>query len=86
MTKAMRITLRIIGVAAAALGTLALFPVILLLNQRLHLVHLEWGIFDIRVNNVMLSNTIAGAISVLVGITLLGVGVVLFRWPRRTAP
>ena len=75
----MNILIRILGVLVAALGLMVLVPSAILLNQRLRLVRMSWGVFDIQVGAVAMSNTAAGVILGIVGMMLFVSGILLVR-------
>jgi hypothetical protein len=81
----MRLLARIFGVLSIAGGVFALIPAVILLNQRLHLVHVEWGIFDVQAGGVAVSDAVAETVCGSSGIASLVVGVLLVRLPRECA-
>jgi hypothetical protein len=72
-----RIVTRLLGGMGLLAGLMFLIPPAILLNERYQLFRTSWGIFDIQVAGVRVSNSAAGVILASIGIPLLVLGSVL---------
>ena len=77
----MRATVRILGIASTAIGVMFLGQTAILVNQRFQLVRTSWGIFDIQVGSVPVSNTVVEIVFGALGMAFLFLGTFMSRWP-----
>jgi hypothetical protein len=80
----MKFIRRILGVTLALVGVLSLVPAAILFNQKFNWLPLHIGIFDPAVGGEPVSTVGFGTMSAIVGFVLLGLGVLLLRYPRRS--